>query len=216
LSGVISVVEYEPAWPQRFEQLRHEYAEAMAAAGVPVVAIEHVGSTSVPGLAAKPFIDCDIVVAGQDVAAASQVLTGLGFRPLGELGIPLRWAFKEPERLAGTSTYVVVEGSLSLRNHLAVRNILRADADLREQYAAVKRRVGATAASIDEYGRGEERDGSADPGRRRTVRRRASVHRRQSGAVARGVSQVAADSSDYPICRGQGSIRAYRGLSLTG
>jgi GrpB-like predicted nucleotidyltransferase (UPF0157 family) len=152
---MILVVEYDPAWPQRFDQLRQEYAEAMAAAGVPVVAIEHVGSTSVPALAAKPVIDCDIVVAGQDVAAASQTLARLGFKPLGELGIPLRWAFKEPERLAGTNTYVVAEGSLSLRNHLAVRGILRADSGLRERYSAVKRRVGATAADIDEYGRGK-------------------------------------------------------------
>jgi GrpB-like predicted nucleotidyltransferase (UPF0157 family) len=118
-------------------------------------AIEHVGSTSVPGLAAKPVIDCDIVVAGQDVAAASGALTGLGFKPLGDLGIPLRWAFQEPDRLARTNTYIVVEGSLSLRNHLAVRDILRADSGLREQYSAVKRRVGATAADIDEYGRGK-------------------------------------------------------------
>jgi GrpB-like predicted nucleotidyltransferase (UPF0157 family) len=58
---VIAVVEYDPAWPGRFEQLRQEYAAAMVAAGVPVVAIEHVGSTSVPGLAAKPVIDCDII-----------------------------------------------------------------------------------------------------------------------------------------------------------
>ena len=152
---MISVVEYDPRWPGRFEQLRREYAAAMAAAGVPVLAIEHVGSTSVQGLAAKPIIDCDIVVAAQDVAAASQVLTALGFRPLGELGIPLRWAFKEPERLAGTNTYVVVAGGLSLRNHLAVRDVLRARADLREQYAAVKRQVGAVAASIEEYGRGK-------------------------------------------------------------
>jgi GrpB-like predicted nucleotidyltransferase (UPF0157 family) len=155
LSGVIPVVQYDPAWPHRFGQLRQEYAEAMTAAGVPVVAIEHVGSTSVPGLAAKPIIDCDIVVAAQDVPAASQTLTGLGFTAEGDLGIPLRWAFKEPARLAGTSTYVVVEGSLSLRNHLAVRDILRTNADLREQYAAVKKRVGATAASIDDYGRGK-------------------------------------------------------------
>ena len=63
----------------RFEQLRQEYTDAMEAAGVPVVSIEHVGSTAVPGLAAKPVIDCDIVVAGQDVAAASRVLAGLGF-----------------------------------------------------------------------------------------------------------------------------------------
>jgi GrpB-like predicted nucleotidyltransferase (UPF0157 family) len=152
---VITVVDYDPAWPRRFEQLRQEYATALAGAGVPVVAIEHVGSTSVPGLAAKPVIDCDVVVAEHDVAAASDVLTGLGFSPLGELGIPLRWAFREPERLAGTNTYVVVAGALSLRNHLAVRDLLRARADLRERYAAVKRQVGATAASIDEYGRGK-------------------------------------------------------------
>jgi GrpB-like predicted nucleotidyltransferase (UPF0157 family) len=155
LADVIRVVEYDPSWPQRFEQLRQEYAGAMAAVGVPVVAIEHVGSTSVPGLAAKPVIDCDIVVAGPDVTAASLALAGLGFRPLGELGIPLRWAFKEPPRLAGTNTYVVAEGSLALRNHLGVRDVLREDPDLREQYAAVKRRVGATAANLDEYGHGK-------------------------------------------------------------
>jgi GrpB-like predicted nucleotidyltransferase (UPF0157 family) len=155
VSGVIVVAEYDPAWPQRFDQLRREYAGAMADAGVPVVAIEHVGSTAVPGLAAKPVIDCDIVVAEPDVPAASAVLAGLGFTPLGELGIPLRWAFKEPRRLGRTNTYVVGEGSLSLRNHLAVRDILRADSDLRERYAAAKRRVGATAANIDDYGRGK-------------------------------------------------------------
>jgi GrpB-like predicted nucleotidyltransferase (UPF0157 family) len=155
LSGVIVVVEYDPAWPRRFGQLRQEYAQALAAAGVPVVAIEHVGSTSVPGLAAKPVIDCDIVVAEPDVGAASQVLAGLGFTAEGELGIPQRWAFRPPDRLAGTHTYVVVEGSLALRNHLAVRDILRTDSDLRMRYAAVKRRVGATAANIDEYGRGK-------------------------------------------------------------
>lgn len=125
----------------------------MAAACVPVAAIEHVGSTSVPGLAAKPVIDCDIVVARQDVAAGSAVLAGLGFRPLGERGIPLRWAFTEPERLPRTNTYIVVAGSLALRNHLAVRDILRADPDLRQQYAAVKKRAGATAATLDEYDR---------------------------------------------------------------
>lgn len=70
-AGVITVAEYDPAWPGRFERLRREYAQAMTAAGVPVVAIEHVDSTSVPGL-----------------------------------GIRLRWAFKEPGRLAGPNTYV--------------------------------------------------------------------------------------------------------------
>jgi GrpB-like predicted nucleotidyltransferase (UPF0157 family) len=149
---VISVVEYDPAWPERFEMLRDEYAVAMASAGVPVVAIEHVGSTSVPGLAAKPVIDCDIVVDGARVAAASDVLMSLGFMPLGELGIPQRWAFKEPSRLSGTNTYVIADGCLSLRNHLAVRDALRADAALRDEYAVVKRQAGIRAANIDEYG----------------------------------------------------------------
>ena len=48
-----------------------------------------------PGPAAKPIIDCDIVVREADVVAASNVLMSLGFTPLGELGIPQRWAFKE-------------------------------------------------------------------------------------------------------------------------
>jgi GrpB-like predicted nucleotidyltransferase (UPF0157 family) len=56
LWDVIQVVDYDPTWPRRFEQLRREYADALAAVGVPVVTIEHVGSTSVPGLAAKPVI----------------------------------------------------------------------------------------------------------------------------------------------------------------
>jgi GrpB-like predicted nucleotidyltransferase (UPF0157 family) len=50
---------------------------------------------------------------------------------------------------------VVVEGSLSLRNHLAVRNVLRADPDLREQYETVKRRLAAVTDDIDEYGQGK-------------------------------------------------------------
>jgi GrpB-like predicted nucleotidyltransferase (UPF0157 family) len=124
-------------------------------AALPIVAIEHVGSTSVPGLAAKPVIDLDIIVRAEDVMSASGALVDLGFVPLGELGIPERWAFKEPERLAGTNVYVVVDGSLSLRNHLAVREVLRSDDALRYDYGAVKKRLAASAADIDEYGQGK-------------------------------------------------------------
>jgi GrpB-like predicted nucleotidyltransferase (UPF0157 family) len=148
---VITVVDYDAAWPGRFEGLRAEYAAAMAAAGIPVVAIEHVGSTSVPGLAAKPIIDVDIVVQAADVTAASGVLISLGFTPLGDLGIPQRWAFRAPARLAQTNTYVIVEGCLSLRNHLAVRDVLRADQGLRDEYAAMKKQAGARLDNIDDY-----------------------------------------------------------------
>jgi GrpB-like predicted nucleotidyltransferase (UPF0157 family) len=152
---VITVCDYDPVWPDRFEALRKEYAAAFAIAKVPVVAIEHVGSTSVPGLAAKPVIDCDIVVAAEDVPVATDVLIGLGFSPEGTLGVPERWAFKEPKRLAGTNTYVIVDGCLSLRNHRAVRDTLRARPELRDRYAAVKQRVAMTARNIEEYGKGK-------------------------------------------------------------
>ena len=139
----------------RFAELRTEYASSLARARVPVIAIEHVGSTSVPGLAAKPVIDVDIVVAPDDVAGASRALIDLGFRPLGEQGIPQRWAFREPDRLARTNTYVAVDGCLALRNHLAVREVLRSDHVLRSRYADVKRRVAAVAHDGDEYVRGK-------------------------------------------------------------
>jgi GrpB-like predicted nucleotidyltransferase (UPF0157 family) len=148
---VITVADYDPVWPGLFVTLRAEYAAAMAAAGIPVVAIEHVGSTSVPGLAAKPIIDVDIVVQATDVAAASGVLVSLGFTALGELGIPQRWAFRAPARLPRTNTYVIVDGCLSLRNHLGVRDVLRADQGLRDEYAAVKQRAGARLDNLDEY-----------------------------------------------------------------
>lgn len=79
----------------------------------------------------------------------------LGFRPEGELGIPQRWAFKEPRRLDRTNTYVIVDGSLALWNHLRLRDALRASTRLRDRYGAVKKSIGATAASIEEYGEGK-------------------------------------------------------------
>ena len=151
MGRVITVADYDPAWPGRFESLRAEYAAAMAAAAVPLVAIEHVGSTSVPGLAAKPIIDIDIVVLEADVTAASGVLVSLGFTPQGDLGVPQRWAFRAPARLPRTNTYVIVDGCLSLRNHLGVRDVLRSDEALRDEYAIVKKQAGARLDNIDEY-----------------------------------------------------------------
>jgi GrpB-like predicted nucleotidyltransferase (UPF0157 family) len=152
---VIEVHDYDPRWVHRFEALCAEYSIALRDAGVPFVAIEHVGSTSVPGLAAKPVLDIDIVVERSHVDMASSVLVDLGFEPRGELGIPDRWAFWEPDRLAGTNTYVVVAGSLALRNHLAVRDALRANADLRAEYGELKKQLGTTSADIYEYGAGK-------------------------------------------------------------
>jgi GrpB-like predicted nucleotidyltransferase (UPF0157 family) len=124
-------------------------------------------------------------VSEQDVSPASETLVYLGFKPLGELGIPLRWAFREPRRLTGTNTYVVVDGCLSPRNHLAVREILRSDTILRDEYSTVKRRVGAAVSDIDEYGRGKNAIVQQILARRGTDRGRARVNRRQPGPLSR-------------------------------
>lgn len=132
-------------------QLREAYAEALFAADVPCLSIEHVGSTSVPGLAAKPVIDIDVVVAVEHVEGATEALARIGFTPLGDLGIPGRAALVTPERFAPSNTSVMVDGSLPLRNHLAVRSVLRADPELRDEYATVKRRAAGSAVDIDDY-----------------------------------------------------------------
>ncbi len=147
---MIEVVEYRSEWRDRFAALRVAYSAALDAAGVRH-RIEHVGSTSVPGLAAKPVLDVDVVVDEGDVPAAVTALGTIGFVSRGDLGIAGREAFRTPDRFAPSNTYVVAEGSLALRNHLGVRDALRADDALRDEYAAVKRRAGLEAADIDDY-----------------------------------------------------------------
>lgn len=139
----VTVVPYDPAWPETFETIRTALATALA--GVPVVAIEHVGSTAVPGLAAKPVLDIDVVVEQADLAPAIAALGAAGYTHRGDLGVPERHAMRASttdEHAAVTrNVYVCVDGSLSLRNHRAVRDTLRTDPALRDAYAAVKLRL---------------------------------------------------------------------------
>ena len=130
------VVPYDPRWPQQFRTVRDDLAAVLD--GVLVRSIEHVGSTSVPGLAAKPQIDVDIVVPRDELATAIAALESGGYTYLGELGIPDRHAFRAPDGEPPRNVYVVVDGCLALRNHLAVRDLLRRDAQLRDEYSRLK------------------------------------------------------------------------------
>ena len=132
----VEVVAYDPRWPLQFATVRDDLLAALD--GVEVIAIEHVGSTSVPGLAAKPRLDIDVVVAAETVGAASAALLAVGYAPLGDLGIPHRYAFTAPDDSPRRNVYVVVDGCLALRNHLAVRDLLRRDQGLRAEYARHK------------------------------------------------------------------------------
>lgn len=120
----------------RFERIATVLCAALAE--VPSAAVEHVGSTSVPGLAAKPIIDVDIVVGGDDLPAAMAALKTLGYAHRGDLGVKDREAFQPPDEDPPRHVYVCRRGTLSVRNHLAVRAVLRSQPELRDEYGAVK------------------------------------------------------------------------------
>lgn len=132
----VHVVPYSDEWPTHFAEVASELHRALET--VPVVAIEHVGSTAVPGLAAKPVLDIDIIVERQHVDAAISALATAGYVHRGDLGVTDREAFTAPDNDPARHVYLCVEDTLHLRNHLAFRDVLRQRSDLREKYSAVK------------------------------------------------------------------------------
>jgi GrpB-like predicted nucleotidyltransferase (UPF0157 family) len=137
----VVVVDYDVAWPRRFEELRARLWPVLAEVAV---RIEHVGSTSVPGLAAKPIIDLTVVVAARrDVPAAIARLAGLGYRHQGNLGIDDRDAFDHPADLPRHNLYVCPEVAASLVNQVTFRDVLRAQPDVSRRYGELKTRLAA-------------------------------------------------------------------------
>lgn len=135
----VVITAYDPHWPIAFERLRGEIA---AVVGDLAIAIEHVGSTSVAGLAAKSIIDMTIVVADEsDVPDAIMRLATIGYEHRGNLGVEGREAFSHPPHDVPHHLYLCPQRSLGLRNHLAVRDYLREHADAVEEYAQLKRRL---------------------------------------------------------------------------
>ena len=132
----VLVEPYNLRWSADFLEIRAQLISALKE--VQYISIEHVGSTSVPGLAAKPIIDIDIIVARQDIEAAISACKFIGYDYMGEWGIPDRHALRASSLQPPRNLYVCVEGCLALRNHIAVRDILRVDRSLREAYAALK------------------------------------------------------------------------------
>jgi GrpB-like predicted nucleotidyltransferase (UPF0157 family) len=138
----VVVVDYNPEWPADFEKLRQRLAEAV---GDRAVSIEHIGSTAVPGLAAKPVIDIDIVLrsSGQ-VASVIQLLAPLGYHHEGNQGVVGREAFSWPSGERRHHVYVVTRGSPSHRRHLVIRDHLRAHPDEGRAYGELKKRLAET------------------------------------------------------------------------
>ena len=114
--------------------------------------IQHVGSTSVHGLIAKPVIDIDLIIEDRSfLESIKTILAKLGYEYMGNLGINDREAFKRASSRTpddgslrdwpAHNLYVCINGSVALRNHLALRDFLRANPHKAKEYGELKKRL---------------------------------------------------------------------------
>jgi GrpB-like predicted nucleotidyltransferase (UPF0157 family) len=133
----VIIVDYDSHWPVLFEELR---APVLATLGDLVVIVEHVGSTAVPGLAAKPIIDMDVVVPSvSEIPKAIERLAALGYIHQGDLGIPGREAFISPYGKPRHHLYVCALGNDELRRHLSFRDYLLTHPGEATAYGSLKK-----------------------------------------------------------------------------
>jgi GrpB-like predicted nucleotidyltransferase (UPF0157 family) len=131
------IADYDPRWPEQFETLRSRIAAAL---GDLAITIEHIGSTAVPGLAAKPVIDIDVLMRSDgDLSLVTSKLALLGYDHRGDLGIPGREAFRTPPDDFPHHLYVCPPDSREYRRHIAFRNYLRTHPNDANAYASLKR-----------------------------------------------------------------------------
>jgi GrpB-like predicted nucleotidyltransferase (UPF0157 family) len=130
------VTEYDPSWIQMFQQLR-EFVHPVLSDFV--VTIDHVGSTSVPGLAAKPIVDIDVVVSTQsDVLKAIQRLATIGYVHEGDLGTAGREAFIPPTNVTWHHLYVCTMDNSEYKRHILFRDYLRNHPEDARKYGDLK------------------------------------------------------------------------------
>jgi GrpB-like predicted nucleotidyltransferase (UPF0157 family) len=132
---IIQVVPYDPNWPHIFEK---EAALIKEALGDNCLAIHHIGSTSVPGLAAKPKIDMIAVV--QDPLSVRNQLEKLGIQYRGEYNIPLHYGFSKRGEI-DLNIHVYEEFHPEIELNLMFRDYLRNHPNKREDYAQLKEKL---------------------------------------------------------------------------
>ena len=134
----VIVLPYDATWKSDFEAIRRELE---AAIGDLILGIEHVGSTSVEGMSAKPCIDIDVVIRDYTVFdVVVEKLAAIGYIHEGDLGIKDREAFDYSDKghLMKHHLYVCPQASEELRRHITFRDHLRAHPEAVEKYSRVK------------------------------------------------------------------------------
>ena len=139
MTAPITVEDYDPHWPEEFEMLRSRIALVLDELAT---AIEHVGSTAVPGLAAKPIIDIDILLRSvSDLPIVCTRLGSLGYEHRGDLGVAGREAFRTPPGQIAHHLYACPPGSREYGRHIAFRDYLRSHAEDASAYVTLKRNL---------------------------------------------------------------------------
>ncbi len=138
-SKTVRVVAYDERWPLLFDAEAERIIGAVARAGLPALTIEHVGSTAVPGLAAKPILD---IAAGRSPHTPASdyvaVLESLDYVYRGDCGLPGREFFRLG-LLRSHHLHLVELGGIHWTRYLRFRDALRADSMRRDAYADLKR-----------------------------------------------------------------------------
>jgi GrpB-like predicted nucleotidyltransferase (UPF0157 family) len=139
----IRIVRYDPKWTEAFE---HEARALRSAFGASAHRIEHVGSTSVPNLDAKPVIDIQISVASlADLTEFTAALEQLGYAriPMGDFDLVYPFFQRPPTWPSTHHVHLCEVGGEQERRHLAFRDYLRDHADVAADYVRLKRRLAA-------------------------------------------------------------------------
>jgi GrpB-like predicted nucleotidyltransferase (UPF0157 family) len=139
---IVEIVDYDPGWPAAFAL---EKAQLLSALSPMAIQVFHIGSTAVPGLAAKPIIDLMIEVPDlAELDARTPELLALGYVAKGENGIAGRRYFHKGGVQRSHHLHAYRSGDANLIRQLAFRDYLRHHAELAAAYARLKRGLAAT------------------------------------------------------------------------
>ena len=137
----VIVLPYDRAWKSDFEAIKQEIASAI---GDWIVGIEHVGSTAVEGMSAKPCIDIDVIIKDYSVFdIIVEKLKTIGYIHEGDLGIKDRESFRYADKLHLKThhLYVCPQYSQELHRHITFRDFLRNDPEAARRYSLVKEKA---------------------------------------------------------------------------
>jgi len=159
MASPVLIADYDPDWPVLYERQRDAVARAL---GPLLARVEHIGSTAVPGLAAKPIVDIMVgLVEDADLNACVRPLQGVGYQyiPQYEDVMPFRRFFRMPPRPhpSAYNLHAVRVGSPFWDHHLAFRDYLRAHPETARAYAEHKRRLAPGFTDVNEYARAKTR-----------------------------------------------------------